>query len=454
MFGFIHTRNGKTHIKQKEVLGYLTDPLAREVFYGGAAGGAKSWTGAAWLTFLCLNYPGTIYFVGRNQLNDLRVGTKTTFSKVFSLYGIKEKQDYTYNGQDNYYRFSNGSYIYFLELKYRPSDPLFERFGSKEFTAGWIEEAGEVAKKAFEAIRSRVGRHLNGIYGIPPVIFITANPKKNWLYDRYYKAMKEGSLANDIRVVMALVDENPFIEKVYIENLEKISDQVLRARLRNGEWDYDDNPNALIDILALRNIFGNDIADRSGNKYITADIARLGSDRMVILVWKGHSVIEWLEIPKNRIDEAADIIRGLMLKHNIPAYRVIADEDGVGGGVVDILRIKGFRNGSSPIGGDNFQNLKTQCAVLTAQDINENLYSIDCYLDQETKDAVTAELEQIQYANPDHDNKIKIKPKEEIKRDIGRSPDRSDAIIMRKYFDLCKEQNDRASVMDLSSFSI
>ena len=35
----------------------------------------------------------------------------------------------------------------------------------------------------------------------------------------------------------------------------------------------------------------------------------------------------------------------------------------------------------------------------------------------------------------DSDGKLKIKPKEEIKKDIGRSPDWRDAIMMRAYFD-------------------
>ena len=45
-FGFITDREGKRHEKQGQALTILTDTDHVEVLYGGAAGGAKSWTGA------------------------------------------------------------------------------------------------------------------------------------------------------------------------------------------------------------------------------------------------------------------------------------------------------------------------------------------------------------------------------------------------------------------------
>ena len=53
-FDFITCADGKEHEKQKEALKILTDDEHAEVLYGGAAGGAKSWTGAAWLLFMSL----------------------------------------------------------------------------------------------------------------------------------------------------------------------------------------------------------------------------------------------------------------------------------------------------------------------------------------------------------------------------------------------------------------
>ena len=447
MFDFITEVDGVRHAKQQEALEILTAPCISELMYGGGAGGAKSWTGAAWETFSALAYPGTSYFVGRNHLTDLRKSTFVTFIKVFNRYGLREGEDYTYNGSYHYFQFRNGSTIDFLEVGYKPGDPLYERLGSKEYTAGWIEEAGEIQEKAFEVLRSRVGRNGNDRYGIAPVLFITANPKKNWLYNRYYKPHVEGALPSDIRVILSLVDDNPFIESVYKANLEKLTDKVSKDRLLRGIWDYDNNPNALIDRLALDALFNNPLADRSGHHYITADVARFGRDRSVIMVWHGHTVVHIEEYSVNTTVDLAGRILALMQQYRIPKYRVVVDEDGVGGGVIDICRVQGFQNGRIAFNGENFANLKTQCIYKTAEDVNDNIYSIDFMLSRTKQEMIRTELEQLQNSNPDIEGKLRAKPKGLIKQDIGRSPDYSDAFIMRKYFDFKRVQNDRVTAV-------
>lgn len=164
-FDFItQTEKGK-HFKQEEALKILTDNKTVEFLYGGAAGGAKSWTGCAWLAFMCLTYPGTKWFIGREELKRLRESTLITFYKVCGRYGLKLNVDYKYNGADNFIEFTNGSRINLLDLRHLPSDPLYERYGSVEYTGGWIEEGGEVNFGAYDTLKTRIGRHLNDKYG-------------------------------------------------------------------------------------------------------------------------------------------------------------------------------------------------------------------------------------------------------------------------------------------------
>ena len=72
---------------QKECLKYLFDTKTKEVLFGGAAGGGKSWVGVSYLILMALRYPKTRYLMGRSKLDALKKTTLNTFLK-FAHYGI------------------------------------------------------------------------------------------------------------------------------------------------------------------------------------------------------------------------------------------------------------------------------------------------------------------------------------------------------------------------------
>lgn len=434
-FDFITCRDGKRHEKQGQALQILTDNEHVEVLYGGAAGGAKSWTGAAWLLFMCLAYPGTKWFIGRAELKRITQSTYITFKKVCAMYGCTDDL-FTFNGQLNYIQFFNGSRIDFLDLQYKPSDPLYERYGSIEFTGGWIEEGGEVNFGAYDTLKTRVGRHMNLEYGLMRKIFITCNPKKNWMYDIFYKPYKTNQLEAYRYYIACLVQENPYIDPGYIEGLRSTSDKVKFERLFKGNWDYDDNPNALCSYDDICAIFGNKLSIRTGKYYITGDIARFGADCARLAVWDGYHIIDKICMPQSKLTDIQLWITTKQRKYRVPNHRCIVDEDGVGGGVVDNCDINGFVNGSIAFNGENYRNLQTQCGYKLAEHINANEVGIDEDLvSQGEREQIIRELEQLQTWKGDSDGKLQLKPKEEIKLDIGCSPDWRDMFLMRCWFD-------------------
>ena len=180
--------------KQHQAFQKLFDDKTREVYFGGAAGGGKSYLGALWLIQNCYRYPGTRWFIGRNELSRLKKSSYVTFQKACTNLGIP-RSDWRLNGQDNFIEFNNGSVIDLLDLVHKPSDEMYERFGSLEYTGGWIEEAGEVNETAYEVLKSRIGRYRNDDYDLYPAkLLVTCNPKKNWLYREVYKPWKEKRL--------------------------------------------------------------------------------------------------------------------------------------------------------------------------------------------------------------------------------------------------------------------
>ena len=66
--------------------------------------------------------------------------------------------------------------------------------------------------------------------------------------------------------------------------------------------------------------------------------------------------------------------------------------------------------------------------------INSNKIYISAELSEKQKQSLIEELEQVKAADIDSDGKLKIVPKSEIKSLIGRSPDYSDALMMRMVF--------------------
>ena len=434
-FDFITSRDGKRHEKQGEALRILTDRDHVEVLYGGAAGGAKSWTGAAWLLFMCLCYPGTKWFIGRAELKRITQSTYITFKRVCSMYGCGEDL-WRFNGQLNYIEFYNGSRIDFLDLQYKPSDPFYERYGSIEFTGGWIEEGGEVNFGAYDTLKTRVGRCLNQEYGLKRKLFITCNPKKNWMYDEFYKPYMTERLDEHKFFIACLVQENPFIDPGYIEGLRSTSDKVKYQRLFKGDWEYDDNPNALCSHDAICEVFDNKLANKTGKFYITGDIARYGADHARLAVWDGKMVVKIQSFPISSTVEIQNWISLMQLRYKIPSYRCIVDEDGVGGGVVDNCGIQGFVNNSTPMAGENYKNLQTQCGYKLAEWINTNLLGIASdQVSQTDREQIVRELEQLQTWHADSDGRLELKPKEQIKEDIGCSPDWRDMLLMRCWFE-------------------
>jgi len=360
------------------------------------------------------------------------------------MQGLKVGSHITYNAQDSIIKFFNGSEIILADLYAYPSDPEFDSLGSLEVTDAFVDEAPQIISKAKQILKSRIRFKIDD-FGLIPKLLMTGNPSKGWAYYDFYLPNEQGTLRTDRKFIQALVTDNPNISEHYIESLRGL-DKNSRERLLNGNWRYDDDPAALIEYDHIINCFSNTHVNGE-YKCITADIARYGNDNTVIGVWKGHRV-KLYSYHGLSVTESANKINEHRNQNAIGMSDVIVDEDGIGGGVVDILRCKGFVNNSTPLPGpdmpimdrmgnvkaDNFINLKSQCYFKLADRINSNGLFIEC--EENLKQTIIEELEQVKQYNMDKDNKKQVMPKDKVKELIGRSPDFSDTLMMREWFEL------------------
>lgn len=417
--------------KQENAIYYLNDNTTTELVYGGAAGGGKSALGCLWLIENCQKYEGSRWLLGRAKLSALKETTLKTFFDLTSDLGITGQ--FVYNGQSNTIVWNNGSEIVLKDLFLYPSDPNYDSLGSLEVTGAFIDECNQVVYKAWQIVKSRIRYKLTE-FDLIPKILGTCNPSKNWVYKEFYKPDGNGTLKTYKKFIQALPTDNPHLHPSYLESLLHL-DKNSRERLYYGNWEYDNDPATLIDSDAITDYFNPVHVEKTNTMYMTIDVARKGKDKTVFRVWNGMLCIKRYSIAKSGLDTVVSKAKKLQMEYNVPISNVIADEDGVGGGVVDFLRCTGFVNNSKALKGENYDNLKSQCSIKMAKLIQERGAGELCE-DTDVKDTTGEEMGQVKIKDIDKDGKLAVVPKNIVTKIIGRSPDDWDTIMMRMWFNL------------------
>jgi len=415
--------------RQMEALEALANDCPAEVvLFGGAAGGSKSFTACAWQIMRRVKYPGTRGLLGRSKLDTLKKTTLRTFFEVAQLMGLKSGKHYTFNGQSNIITFWNGSELILKDLFAYPSDPNFDSLGGLEISDAIIEEVAQVTKKAVDIVRSRMRYKLKE-YNLAPKLLMTCNPTKGWLYNDIYDPWRNGALNPRYRFIPALPGDNPHLPESYLDILRTMN-EVDRKRLMEGDWDFDESIDQLFNYTDLLRCF--QIGKLEGEYFITGDIARLGKDRTVIGLWRGFELIEIKELRKSKITETVAVIKSMISAKGVKLGNVILDEDGIGGGAVDLVACRGFQNGSRAKHPETYTNLKAECYFKLAELIEKGKVSFP----ENYRDTIVKELDMIRRRRPEADGKLSVTSKEELNRMHGISPDFGDMIMMRCYFEL------------------
>jgi len=436
----------KLQEKQVQAAEYWIDNISEEILYGGSKGCGKSFLGCFLIFSDALLYPGTFYFIARHTLNDLKKYTTSSIIEVFNLMGLAFNDYVSFNGQDNYFDLHNGSRVFFIDCHFLPSDPVFHRFGSLQFTRGFFEEIGQIDALAIINLSVAVGRWKNSEYKLKRKLFMTCNPNRGFAYNNFYLPSKKGTLPDYRKFIQALPSDNKYLSSDYLDALGRLPANE-RERLKFGNWLYDDDPTTLISYETIDNMFSNDFV-KPGKKKIVADIARYGSDRAIITVWDELQMIDYLIFDVSSMVQIQNAITALKIKYSIPVSDILVDEDGIGGGVVDNLKIKGFVNNGKPTN-PTYQNLKTECGYQLAE-LAGKIW-IKCDLPDKEIEMIKQELSMLKTFDSDKDGKLRILPKEKIKEHIGRSPDWLDCFIMRMDFEVNPHKK-YMSLRELSNF--
>jgi len=425
--------NIKLTKKQGQAWKLLMDNTTNEVLYGGSAGAGKSWLGCLWISTLCLQYPGIRCLIGRTVLQQLKLTTLNTLFETLQSMGLKASEHYVYNGQSNVITFTNKSEIVLKDLQFQPSDPNFDSLGGLELTAVFVDEAAQIGQLAYNILKSRMRFKLDQ-YGLQPKLLLTCNPGQVWLKKVFYIPHVQETLPSNMAFVPALPLDNPHLPASYIEMLKSLP-PAQRRRLLEGDWNYMEESDNIFDFDSISNSVFKFAPEATDKKYMSVDVARFGADRSVAIVWSGLVALEVFIYSKLSTTELSAEIKELIAKYGIHPTNVIVDSDGVGGGVSDQLRATNFVNNSSPLHKQNFSNLKSQCYVKLSELFKESKISLNI-INPQVIDDLTQELLSVKLKDVDKDNKVAVMSKDDMKKILGKSPDISDALMMRMYFEI------------------
>lgn len=426
---------------------------------------SKTFTMAIMVLLTIRQYPGCRLFVGRKTLKSLRQSfIQTLLGQVHKMFNLVEDQDFNYSAQLGEIKYNNGSTVIFGELMKNPSDPDFSRFGSLELDMAFIEEAGEVTLEAKNAIRSRVGRGIMAKeHSLPGKLVLSGNPSQNFLRTEYYDPymelgggeyqswiIGETVIRPDKKKVPKKVPmkrcflrmsvyQNPFIPQSYIDTLKTLPRRE-RKRLLDGDWDYADDDSSLFKSGLIDKAITYELPQPSENfnKVIGVDVSDAGRDRTVfslidngVLVTQKCSNVQ-MNWDRNSEEPLSYLIANELIEfaqrngfQQVNAKNIAVESNGVGVGVRDALRVRGWtlteyvNTGQSR--SDNYYNLM----------LNMDSGTIKLYKDVSTLGELRKELGAHTYEMENQEPKVIKKSK--LKETLGRSPDYSDSFMIASW---------------------
>lgn len=248
----------------------------------------------------------------------------------------------------------------------------------------------------------------------------------------------------------ALLDVNP----AYLGNLLS-QDEETRAQLLDGNWKVILSDNDIYEYYDFLGLFENKYEVDKTGKYITADIAMEGSNKLVLGYWEGNSLEDIEIVDKSDGKEVIDKLVNLATLYKVPNNKIVYDADGVGSYVGGYIKGAIAFNGGLPpkeitdpiskkMIKENYANLKTQCFYRSGKKVKNGEMSIServmnkMYDNKMTvRQRFMHERKVIKKHKSDNDGKLRIIPKEEMKIKLGgESPDLMDMFMMKEMFSL------------------
>ena len=232
-------------------------------------------------------------------------------------------------------------------------------------------------------------------------------------------------------------------------------DEDTRRQLLEGRWKISNSPMDVYEHDVFMGLFENLKGVTNTGKYITADIAMKGSNKLVVGYWEGMELCDIELMDKSDGKQVIELISNMAKKYSVENRYICYDSDGVGSYIDGFIRgAVPFNGGAAPLAvkdeasgrliKENYFNLKTQCYYRTGDRVRNGQMKINkkvadkMYDNQMTiRQRFMYERKAIRRDKADNDGKLRIIGKDEMKVKLnGDSPDLLDMFMMREIFEL------------------
>ena len=410
----------------------------RVIIYGGAIRGGKSFNSVAILVLLHRMYPGSRSCITRDTWKTMKRNVYPTCRKAIPSNFITK-----FNGTDYYWTFSNGSEMFFYPENY-DTDKEMRQWDGLEVNFILLEQAEGLRNVCFEKALERSGSHmLSTGKQPPPLVLVTMNPNSTWAR-KFHDDWRNNLLPENWLYIPAKIDDNPHIDQSYKDSLQELkkTNPVKYLRYVEGDWDAEeDSDDRLVSNLDIDNTFRNAFVPL-GKPVVSSDIAFEGSDRFVIIRWRGWVIENITVIAKSKGNEVVDEIKHAANVHKTANSDIGFDADGVGSGIGGFIPgAKEFKSRKPPIKDDGFESVKDEAAWHLASIIKSNglFISQACY---QYTDSIREELKVLRKKkDAGYNSKLSLIKKDEMKSYLsGKSPDILDAMIIRAWMALMEDK--------------
>ena len=232
-------------------------------------------------------------------------------------------------------------------------------------------------------------------------------------------------------------------------------DEDTRRQLLEGRWKVSNSPMDVYEHEVFMGLFENLKGVDKNGKYITADIAMKGSNKLVVGYWEGMELCDIEIMDKSDGKQVIELISNMAKKYSVENRYICYDSDGVGSYIDGFIRgAVPFNGGAAPLAvkdeasgrliKENYFNLKTQCYYRSGFRVSNGQMKINKRVSDKMYDNTMTIRQRFMYERKairrdkaDNDGKLRIIGKDEMKVKLnGDSPDLLDMFMMREIFEL------------------